>query len=399
MKVFTNLNELIKRLYTERKLLCELFQARQKFDFRYEDALALADNEKNLQLLIDYGIVRLEGEMLELEEAYQQFFEDILRLNDNITSSAVAESLRQLERHVDFYLNERNNPDAQKKYVHKIRRTLRNIATQTASKTIELKRAINDTYRQERNYATKRQKIEDYQTTLENIASLIRQTEELLEKKKEVLSLMTNDNRITKLVTETRLQFRDVFHSLIDLRLIIRDYIHQIEAHNRLVKRIRKLKYLKDQLTWERATDLCDKMAECNHQLLENNTYFSTKVSIPYLRDTDGGNELIAIAHKSVAQRRTVKKITQIPLDENDMAARYVIEDYVDTDVIANAFFASSQNLYSFVVGYPYPQQKDLDQMLEYYAEIILNHYDKLLITDEWHTDGNVDYPLIYNKP
>lgn len=399
MKVFTNLNELIKRLYTERKLLCELFQARQKFDFRYEDALALADNEKNLQLLIDYGIVRLEGEMLELEEAYQQFFEDILRLNDNITSSAVAESLRQLERHVDFYLNERNNPDAQKKYVHKIRRTLRNIATQTASKTIELKRVINDTYRQERNYATKRQKIEDYQTTLENIASLIRQTEELLEKKKEVLSLMTNDNRITKLVTETRLQFRDVFHSLIDLRLIIRDYIHQIEAHNRLVKRIRKLKYLKDQLTWERATDLCDKMAECNHQLLENNTYFSTKVSIPYLRDTDGGNELIAIAHKSVAQRRTVKKITQIPLDENDMAARYVIEDYVDTDVIANAFFASSQNLYSFVVGYPYPQQKDLDQMLEYYAEIILNHYDKLLITDEWHTDGNVDYPLIYNKP
>ena len=41
MKVFTNLNELIKRLYPERKLLYALFQAHMKFNFRYEEALDL----------------------------------------------------------------------------------------------------------------------------------------------------------------------------------------------------------------------------------------------------------------------------------------------------------------------------------------------------------------------
>lgn len=38
MKVFSNLMELLGRLHTERKLLHELFQARQRYDFRYEDA-------------------------------------------------------------------------------------------------------------------------------------------------------------------------------------------------------------------------------------------------------------------------------------------------------------------------------------------------------------------------
>lgn len=38
VKVFANLNELIKRLYAERKLLHALFQARLRFDFSYEEA-------------------------------------------------------------------------------------------------------------------------------------------------------------------------------------------------------------------------------------------------------------------------------------------------------------------------------------------------------------------------
>ncbi len=39
MKTFSNIPELLGRLHTERKLLHALFQARQKYDFRYEDAM------------------------------------------------------------------------------------------------------------------------------------------------------------------------------------------------------------------------------------------------------------------------------------------------------------------------------------------------------------------------
>ena len=74
MKVFTDLNELIKRLYAERKLLHALFQARLRYDFSYEEAVRLVESEKNLRLLIDYGVIRHEGNLIELEEIYQREF-------------------------------------------------------------------------------------------------------------------------------------------------------------------------------------------------------------------------------------------------------------------------------------------------------------------------------------
>jgi len=225
MKLFSNLSELLTRLHTERKLLHALFQARMKFDFRYEDALELVANERNLRLLIDYGIVRQEGELLELEDTYQRFFEEILRLNENITSATGEESLQQLENNIDFYLKERDNPDSQRKYVNKIIRLLRNIVSQAANKTIELKRVINDTYRQERNYEIKRKKLEYNLSTIESIASLIRKTEKLIDERKEVLDIITPDERLSRLTIDVRIRFKEVFHSLIELEHTIRDYL------------------------------------------------------------------------------------------------------------------------------------------------------------------------------
>ncbi len=180
MKVFSNLNELVKRLYAERKLLHALFQARLRFDFSYEEAVELVENERNLRLLIDYGVIRQEGNLIELEEVYQHFFEEVLGLNEAITSRAVEENLQALRDNIDFYLKERNHPEAQGKYVRRIMRSLRNVATQASTKTIELKRVINDTFRQERNYDIKRAKLENNLATLGSISALIRQTELLL---------------------------------------------------------------------------------------------------------------------------------------------------------------------------------------------------------------------------
>lgn len=399
MKVFVNLNELIKRLYAERKLLHALFQARLRFDFSYEEAVELVDNERNLRLLIDYGVIRQEGDLIELEETYQHFFEDVLRLNEDITSSTVEENLQALKDSIDFYLKERNHPEAQGKYVRKIMRSLRNISTQASTKTIELKRVINDTFRQERNYEIKRSKLETNLATLESISSLIRQTERLLDEKQETLEVLTTDDRITRLILDVKIQFKEVFHSLIELERIIRDYLNQIDAHNRQVKHIRKLKYLKDQLTWERTTNVRDVVGRCNHQVLEIQPYYSTKVSLSFLRNSDDAIELIDQARESIAGLRSLKNAPAIPLTEKDLRADCIVEDFIDTDAIANAFFASSQDLYTFAMSYPYPQPQTRERRVEYYLEIVQNHYNKLLITGDWQRDRNVEYPLIYNLP
>lgn len=398
MKVFPNIDELIKRLYSERKLLRELFQARLRFDFTYEDALEFVCSEKNLSLLIDYGVIRREDNLIEIEEIYQHFFEEVLRLNEDITSSSVEESLRSLKENIDFYLKERDHPESQDKYVRRIRRSLRNISIQAANKTIELKRVINDTYRQERNYEIKRQKLENNLATLENIASLIRNTERFIDERKETLDVLSADKRITRLTTEVRIEFKGIFHSLIELECTIRDYLHHIDAHNRLVKRIRKLKYLKDQLTWERTTNIRDALDGISHQTLETASYYSTKISLDFLRDTDDGLDAITEARKVIKRLKSLNKVSSVPLTGSEMDPGVVIEDFVDTDVIANAFLASSQDLYTFVTTYPYAGPQDKERKVEYYTEIILNHSDRLMITSEWKCDGNIEYPLIFNK-
>lgn len=397
MKVFTDLNELIKRLNAERKLLHALFQARLRYDFSYEEAAGLVENEKNLRLLIDYGVIRQEGDLIELEEIYQHFFEEVLRLNEDITSSTVEESLQSLKENIDFYLKERNHPEAQGKYVRKIMRSLRNISTQASTKTIELKRVINDTFRQERNYEIKRTKLENYLATLESISSLIRQTERLLEERRETLEVLTTDDRITRLILDVKLQFKDVFHSLIELERTIRDYLNQIDAHNRLVKHIRKLKYLKDQLTWERTTNVREILEECNNLTLETMSYYTTNVSLSFLRNSDDAIEIIDDVRKTISRLKALKNTPTTPLKESDLNPKCIVEDFVDTDSVANAFFASSQDLYTFVINYSYIQPQPKERRIEYYLEIVQNHYNKLRITDHWRQDGNVGYPLIYN--
>ncbi len=399
MKVFPNIDELLKRLHSERKLLRELFQARLRFDFTYEDALEFVDSEQNLSLLIDYGVIRVEDNLIEIEETYQHFFEEVLMLNEDITSSSVEENLQSLKDNIDFYLKEREQQENRDKYVRRIRRSLRNIATQAANKTIELKRVINDTYRQERNYEIKRQKLENNLATLENIANLIRNTERLIDERKETLVVLSGDNRITRLTTDVRMQFMDIFHSLIELERTIRDYLHQIDAYNQLVKRIRKLKYLKDQLTWERTTNIRSLLESINHMALETASYYSTKVSLDFIRNTDDGLDAITEVRKVIKRLKNLKKHSSVPLTESDMNTGFVVEDFVDTDVIANAFFATSQDLYIFVMTYPYDQPQDKKRKVEYYTEIILNHSDRLLITSEWKCDGNIEYPLIFNRP
>ncbi|MDE7109690.1 MAG: hypothetical protein K2O49_06985, partial [Muribaculaceae bacterium] len=235
--------------------------------------------------------------------------------------------------------------------------------------------------------------------TLDSISSLIRQTERLLEERRETMEVMTPDDRIICLILDVKIQFKDVFHSLIELERTIRDYLNQIDAHNRLVKHIRKLKYLKDQLTWERTTNVREIIEKCSNLILETTAYYTTKVSLSFLRNSDEAIGIISDARKSISKFNTLKNTPSPPLKESELNAKCIVEDFVDTESLANAFFASSQDLYTFVINYPYAQPQQKERKVEYYLEIVQNHYSKLHITDDWRRDGNVEYPLIYNLP
>ncbi len=395
-KTFHDVEELLKRLYTERRLIGEIFNNRKRMEFRYDDAREFVESEKNLQLLIDYGVIRQEGELLELEETYLTFLEDVLQVNEEISNASVEENVALLKESVDFYLKERSNPQGQRKYLHKVKRVLRNIAQMAVRNVVDLKRNVNDTYKHERNYAIKRARLEKFLGQIAQISRLVKDTELLLDDRHSTFDNFAPDEQLTYLVTDVRTRLKEVFHSLIELETTIRDYLHQIDAQNKLVKKIHRLKYLKDQLVWKSSTNVCQLLDVTNHLWLESHTYYSLKPSLHMLRNTDEGLDIIEDIGGKIARRIRQRHEQLPPITSEQLSPSPVIEDFVDVDALATAFMASGKDLFSFVVCYPYDTEQTLEQKVSYYTEVIQNNIDRLSFTNEWHEYGNIRYPLIY---
>ena len=71
---FRSLDELIRALDRERRLLHALFQDRKKLSFRYDLASDLASKrDESIEFLKRYGIIRENADFVELEDVYPKF--------------------------------------------------------------------------------------------------------------------------------------------------------------------------------------------------------------------------------------------------------------------------------------------------------------------------------------
>lgn len=235
-KIHKSVKSLIELLYGQRALLSAMFHARKRFDFRYEDALDHVANEKNLSLLIDYNVIRQEGDLLELEDAYMRFLEEVLSVNEEISTASVCDTVTSLRDAIEYYQKERSSPENQTKYMRQIRRKIRTVGQMVTRNVIDLKRNIDDTYKQERNFEIKRSKLQKFLEQIAAISKLIRDTEELLDPDGITFVSFPPDERLSAIITDTRLLLRDAFHSLVDRERTIRDYLHIIDAQSLIVK-------------------------------------------------------------------------------------------------------------------------------------------------------------------
>jgi len=77
MKTFRNIKELINTLKREEKLISEMFANRKNFNFKYNFALELVDeDESKIQSLIDYQVIRKNNDFLELDDVYLDFLKE-----------------------------------------------------------------------------------------------------------------------------------------------------------------------------------------------------------------------------------------------------------------------------------------------------------------------------------
>ena len=394
---FHSLEELIRALDRERKLLYALFQDRKKLSFRYELARELASKkDESIEFLRRYGVIRENADFVELEDVYLKFFEDVLEVNEEINVASVKESVGNLNNAIDYYLSE-NNPSRKYGYLRDVKRILRNIALTTLRNVIDLKRNIDNTYKNEPTFAIKKKKLVHLDEKRKDIAALINECERVIDEKQTTFFMVAMDVQLKDIVTDVKLQLREVYHNLLELDRQIINYLNLIEYQNRLLQKVQKLKYLRDQMLLDTNTDILAKLQVRNPVWMEPRPRYRLKVSLSMLRNSEEGLKVLKDIAKGKGNSRLKKVNLAEPLTEDELTEQQQIQQMVDVGEVKNAFMASGDNLFHFVMNYSgYRIKMDDEAKLVLFCQIATQYLDELQVGDEYRQHEEIEYPIIY---
>lgn len=105
-----------------------MFEKRKVLSFRYSDALALLKEDENrLKILIEKEIIHQNGNFVELDARFLDFFELLLEANEEINTATVEENIEYLHELMDYYLKEKIQ-SRKESYVRNIKITFQKLA-------------------------------------------------------------------------------------------------------------------------------------------------------------------------------------------------------------------------------------------------------------------------------
>ncbi len=391
---FRTIEELVKVLDREKTLFRDMFERRKSLAYRTDIAMEVVDyRRERIQYLIDHGVIHENGDFLEMEDVYIQFFEEVLDMNEEISVSSVKEYLDSLKENINYYLQE-TNENRKNQYQSNVRKTLRRIGLRTLKNIIDLKRNVDTAYKQEPNYKIKKSRLANLDEKRKGIKVLIKECERMMEDEG-VFFKMAADPEMQRTTMNVRNDFTEADHNLLEIEHQIIDYINQIEQQSLLFKKIRKLKYLKDQLTWREDTNIVRIIEGKNPLWMEKRPYNRIFLSLDMLRSSEEAYSII----RKIAGRTIVRRLTRTeadPLDETYMHDSIEEVNAFNMTELWNAFKAQGNHLFAFIKDYSYKQQHTLGDYIILYCQMATLHSEELRITDDYEQYDKIEYALIY---
>ena len=393
---FRSIEELTKTLSREQRLLSEMFEKRKLMKFSLGLAIDLVGgNESRLRKLIDYGVLVESGNTVEIESDYLNFFEEVLNVNEEISVLSVQECINTLKEYIGYFLQE-TNANRKAVYQDNVRQLLKKTGFRTLKNVVDLKRNMDNTYKQEPNYVIKKKKLQNLDEKSQSIRTMIRECEKLMDNE-HAFFIMANDPHMAKTCSDVKHDFVEAYHALMEIDRQIISYINQIDQQNRLYKKIRKLKYLQDQLLIKTETNLISVLEERNPLWMESRQYNKIRLSLEMLRENDQVVKLL----RRIAERNGIRKTTRPeaePLTEEDLQDHVQQLKEVDSAEVWNAFLASSYNLFDFILRYDYKVKRSIEEHATLFCQLVILHPDECRMTGEYATYQDIEYPVIYAK-
>ena len=394
MPAFKTLKELIRGLQTGDRLLVDMFNKRKTVSIRYDDAVDTLDGDENkLRFLISHGVIEQTGNTLELDDNYLHFFENVLEVNEDINVESVRQYIGRLRLAIDSYLATESDL-RRRQFLNDTRHTLRSINQTTRRNIIDLKRNVENTYKQEPNFKLKKLRLTDFDRKSRDIVELIRQTEQLLDRQT-VFFRTAMDAALQHTVNEVRLGLGESAHALIDIQKQIIDYLNRIEYQSRIVRKVRALKYLKDQFMIEENTNVRAVLNANNPVWMEPAARYSTKVSVSYLQNSDEALVILGNIRRQLTRRTVVRQRLSGQIDSEYLTPQQETMRVFNHQELFNAFKAQGSDLFTFVMHYDFHAVTSLEERLVLYLQLASQYTEELRFTGGMRTCRQFEYPII----
>lgn len=398
MNTFRNIDDLIRCLEREKKLLHELFIKRDALSFRYDYALEITDYKaERIRYLIENEVIRESGDYLEMEDIYVQFFEEVLQINEEINISSINDYISHLKDNITYWVSSSTEKD-KIKYYNEVRRALKRIALTTEKNVIDLKRNIDRTYKNEPDYKIKKKKLENLDMKRMGISSLIDNAERVIDTE-ETFFTVAMDNQLKSLVNDVKLQMNDSYHNLIEIERQIINYLNLIERQSLILEKARRLKYLRDQLILEDKTNISSVASSLNPVMFEPEIRtLNRRLSLEKMQDDDDLLDIILKVRKELKTRTSLRSRLAEEIPDSYFADESRVSDSVNLKTIFNAFSAAGHNLFKFVYDYEYHNNVADNDKVIYFCQIASLFSQNLEFTGTYETLGDIEYPIVNIK-
>ncbi|WP_235985832.1 hypothetical protein [Mucilaginibacter segetis] len=397
MKTFSSIRELLLVLSREQKLITEIFEKRKVLSYKYDDALEVLDyNEDKLRLLLEFAVLRENGAYLELDDQFLQFFEQILEVNEEINVSYITENLQTIKQNIIYYLKE-NSESRKYNYLRQVKSALRKTGIIAIRNVVDLKRNIDNTFKNEPNYKIKKAKLEHLDIKRNDIATLVTLTDNLVAGDEEQTFFKTaSDEELQRIINALRGQLNFCRHNLIDIQKQIIEFLNRLKYQSGLLEKIRQLKYLKDQFELKSKTNIV-KLLLTDHALVyEPNPAYSLKLSLDQLQSDDEALDAI----KKVVSRNKTGNRSVIQLSDNNLSDYLQLDieevEQINLEAVKNSFLAGSNNLFDFLQTYDFGKPVSFEECLTIYCQLISQYDLQFRLTGDYQTRQNTEYLLIY---
>jgi hypothetical protein len=395
MNHFLSIRELLNTLSRENKLLSELFEKRKSLSYKYDYALELVDNDNDRILrLIEKSVIRQNGNYLEIDDQFLQFFEQILEVNEEINISYINENIELVKQYILYYLQE-NSENRKYTYLKSVKSTLKKIGRITIRNIVDLNRNIENTFKTEPNYKIKISKLENHNRKLTDIKSLIEQTEKLITEDELTFFKAALDEELKSITNQLRLQLSESRHNLIEAKKQIIEFINQIKYQSKFIEKLRQIKYLKDQFELRAKTNLIEVLVKNSAMAFEIKPTYPLKLSLDWLQQDEVRESILKINQKI---KSGVKPLLHV--------AESISNDYLQTDTekeihinleeVRNNFMASGNNLFDFILNYKFPRDVLFEERITVFCQMISIFDNNFEVSEDYNEYNEIEYVMVF---